>query len=157
MVGELVENARQTLLNSITEAHVQVDCQIVEKLPPLNVDPDLMRRVLINLIDNAVRFTPQDGKVLISAARKDVEQVAICIADSGPGIPPEDRAMIFEQYRQSGKTKPLRGSKGTGLGLTFCKLAVEAHGGTISVEASEALPGACFVVSLPIVNHDSAI
>ena len=69
-----------------------------------------------------------------------------------PGIPAEERDQIFEQYRQSKKNKPLRGSKGTGLGLTFCKLAVEAHGGRIWVDNAKTLSGACFNISLPIAT-----
>ena len=75
----------------------------------------------------------------------------LTVADSGPGIPPGERDRIFERFRQVKDTIPLRGSKGSGLGLTFCKLAIEAHEGHIWVEANGPLPGACFVVSLPIV------
>jgi PAS domain S-box-containing protein len=148
---ELVESARKALENSLAQAQIQLEVALGDRLPMLNVDQDLIRRVLVNLIDNAVRFTPSGEKVLI-AAKVDEQRLTLRIADSGPGIAPEERDQIFEQYRQSKTNKPLRGSKGTGLGLTFCKLAVEAHGGRIWVEDARILPGACFSISLPIVS-----
>jgi signal transduction histidine kinase len=117
------------------------------------VDPDLMRRVLVNLLDNAVRFTPKGGTVLIRVQRSvnEKRRLIVGVHDSGVGVPDADREQIFEQYRQSKTNKPLRGSNGTGLGLTFCKLAVEAHGGRIWVEDSDTLSGASFYVSVPVV------
>ncbi|MCC6801572.1 MAG: PAS domain-containing protein [Anaerolineae bacterium] len=150
-VADLVGEARQTLENSIHQAQIEVEVALGRDLPKLHVDQDLMRRVLVNLIDNAVRFTPTSGKVLIACQFKD-HRLTLQIADSGPGIPADERDQIFEQYRQSKKNKPLRGSKGTGLGLTFCKLAVEAHGGRIWVDEAKTLPGACFNISLPIAT-----
>ncbi len=148
---ELIADARKTLENSIEQAQIQIDVALDNDLPKLNVDQDLIRRVLVNLLDNAVRFTPSDGKVLIASQFKE-HRLTIRIEDSGPGIPAEERDQIFEQYRQSKKNKPLRGSKGTGLGLTFCKLAVEAHGGRIWVDNAKTLSGACFNISLPIAT-----
>jgi PAS domain S-box-containing protein len=149
IINQLIASVRQTLANSIQEADIQLDTALPDDLPLLNVDLDLIRRVLVNLLDNALRFTPQGEKILIEAEQDSHQQVVIRISDSGPGIPPEERELIFEQYRQSTNHKPLRGSKGTGLGLTFCQLAVEAHGGRIWVEESRTLSGACFAVSLP--------
>ncbi|MBI1257215.1 MAG: PAS domain S-box protein [Chloroflexi bacterium] len=148
--AQLVENARSALETSIDEAHIQVEIALAEDLPTLHVDEDLIRRVLINLIDNAIRFTPEGAVVRIASQPVVDQRVILSVADSGKGIPPEERDQIFEQYRQSEQNQPLRGSKGTGLGLTFCKLAVEAHGGRIWVEGAETLPGACFLISLPV-------
>ena len=149
-VAQLVGSARNALENSIEEAHIQIEIALDDNLPELNVDEDLIRRVLINLIDNAVRFTPEGAVVQIAAQVTEDRRVTLSVADSGKGIPPEERDQIFEQYRQSEKNQPLRGSKGTGLGLTFCKLVVEAHGGRIWVEGAQTLPGACFLISLPV-------
>jgi signal transduction histidine kinase len=115
------------------------------------IDPVIIQRVLVNLLDNALRHTPASGKILI-AAQRNGRNVILRVADSGAGIPPEERERIFERFRQVKENIPVRGSKGTGLGLTFCKLAVEAHDGHIWVEAHGPLPGASFVVSLPMVE-----
>ncbi|MEO8397531.1 MAG: ATP-binding protein, partial [Chloroflexota bacterium] len=149
-VAQLVDSAREALENSLDEAHIQFEIALDDNLPRLNVDEDLIRRVLINLIDNAVRFTPEGSVVRIASHPLEDHRITLSVADSGTGIPPEEHDQIFEQYRQSEKNQPLRGSKGTGLGLTFCKLAVEAHGGRIWIENAETLPGACFLISLPV-------
>ncbi len=147
--ADLIAGVRETLANSLQDAQIQLDMALPDDLPLLNVDVDLMRRVLVNLLDNALRFTPQGEKIRIDAERDGDQQVILRVSDSGPGIPEAERALIFERYRQSSGTQPLRGSKGTGLGLTFCRLAVEAHGGRIWAEAARDLPGACFAIRLP--------
>jgi signal transduction histidine kinase len=73
----------------------------------------------------------------------------VCVSDSGPGIP-DQTERIFEKFTQIQSIGPSHGRKGTGLGLTFCKLAIEAHGETIWVEPSKSLPGACFAFTLPV-------
>ncbi|MFN8560454.1 MAG: ATP-binding protein [Anaerolineae bacterium] len=145
---ELIADARKTLENSIEQAQIQIDVALDSDLPKLNVDQDLIRRVLVNLLDNAVRFTPSDGKVLIASQFKE-HRLTIRIEDSGPGIPAEERDQIFEQYRQSKKNKPCAARRARAA-LTFCKLAVEAHGGRIWVDNAKTLSGACFNISLPI-------
>lgn len=151
---ELVEKACAALETSMSEAQIELEVALPDDLPPLHVDPDLMRRVFVNLIDNALRYTPTGKKILITGVHDDVETVTLSVADSGRGIAPEDREHIFEQYRQTGN-KPLRGSNGTGLGLSFCKLAVEANGGSIWADDSDDLPGAVLSVRLPVVPKAS--
>ncbi len=150
--AQLVDAACKTVENSLHEAQIQLEVMLDLDLPPINVDPELMRRVLVNLLDNALRFTPRGGTVRIDGGRPENNHLTLSIIDSGPGIPPEERDLVFEQYRQSDRNRALRGSQGTGLGLTFCKLAVEAHGGRIWVSAADSLPGACFNVSLPVAT-----
>jgi two-component system, sensor histidine kinase and response regulator len=111
-------------------------------------DADLLRRILENLLDNAIRHTPKGGRVLLSATA-DEQRISIRIQDTGQGIPAEMRDKIFDPYVQLEKEQQ-RGSTraGRGLGLAFCRLAVEAHGGEIFVE--DANPGARFCVVLPL-------
>jgi two-component system sensor histidine kinase/response regulator len=116
--------------------------------PPVMVscDPDLMSRVLANLVGNAFKFTPRNGEVHVGLEACD-GRARITVADTGPGIAPEHQEMIFEKFAQA----PLGRSgaaRSTGLGLTFCKLAVEAHGGRIGVESANG-GGARFWVDLP--------
>ena len=95
------------------------------------VDADLIRRVISNLLGNALKFTPNSGEIRLSVERRNAD-VRIEVADNGPGISTEDHQKIFEKFGQS---KDGNRKLGTGLGLTFCKLAIEAHGGTIGVES----------------------
>jgi signal transduction histidine kinase len=112
-------------------------------------DEDLLRRVIENLLDNAVRHAPENTEVRVSADRRGGD-VEIRVADAGSGIPIELRERIFEKFAQLDGDGHTQTRTGRGLGLAFCKLAVEAHGGRIWVE--DAIPGAVFCVRLP---HDT--
>ncbi|HYO87451.1 MAG TPA: ATP-binding protein [Candidatus Limnocylindrales bacterium] len=150
---DLVESARAALVGAVSEAPITLTVECDPTLPLIDVDQDMLRRVLINLIDNALRHTPMQGRILMRAfARRG--DIIFLVADSGPGIPLDERERVFERYRQIPQNRPQRGSKGQGLGLAFCKLAVEAHGGRISVEPHGPLPGAVFSVSIPIWRGD---
>jgi two-component system, sensor histidine kinase and response regulator len=112
----------------------------------VSADKDLLRRVIENLLDNAIRHAPERTEVRVTATLRD-DIVEIRIADAGPGVLPEMRQKIFERFVQVESGERLVTRTGRGLGLTFCKLAIEAHGGTISVE--EATPGTVFCLRLP--------
>ncbi|WP_159396560.1 ATP-binding protein [Sorangium cellulosum] len=114
----------------------------------LRADGGLLRRVLQNLVDNALRHGPALGAVYVEARRLDAPWVEVVVRDEGPGIPVHLRDHIFDRYaRLDGQDAGLS-SVGRGLGLTFCKLAVEAHGGRIEVRDNEG-GGSCFCVLLP--------
>ncbi len=108
-------------------------------------DPEIIRRVIANLLGNALKFTPKDGQILVTVSRKD-SMARVAVTDNGKGIPAEYHARIFEKFGQVDKQAP---RQSTGLGLTFCKLAVEAHGGQIGVE-SEIGKGSTFRFTLPV-------
>jgi signal transduction histidine kinase len=111
-------------------------------------DEDLLRRVLENLLDNALRHAPEQSVVRVSVASRP-DAMEIRIADRGSGVPPDQRETIFDRFVQiDGGSRITR--SGRGLGLSFCRLAVEAHGGKIWVE--DGAPGAVFCVSLPNVR-----
>jgi CheY-like chemotaxis protein len=111
------------------------------------VDPGLMVRVLTNLLSNAIKHTPGGGTVRIEAVRPDPQQdsIVVRVVDTGPGIPEADAAHVFDRFYQ---TEGGRSRGGTGLGLAFCKLAVELHGGTIGV-ANGGQPGAVIEFTIP--------
>lgn len=113
-------------------------------LPSLRVDKRLMHRVFNNLISNALKFTPEEGQIEINAF-VDSEHLIIQFSDNGPGVPLGDRDYIFEKFGQAKGTE----RRGAGLGLTFCKMVVEAHDGTLSVKESR-WEGALFELSMPI-------
>ena len=117
--------------------------------PTLRADSDLLRRVIENLLDNAIRHAPAGTEVQVTTAHQR-SLVEVRVADHGPGIPPEMRTTIFERFFQGVQgesAEPNATRTGRGLGLAFCKLAVEAQGGTIWVEDGN--PGAVFCISLP--------
>jgi signal transduction histidine kinase len=130
--------------------HITLEIDVEPNLPPLYADSNLIGRVVYNLVDNAVKFAPEGGWVRLWA-RLDAEQgpkrLLIGVSDNGPGIPLEEQSRLFKKFQQAGS---LGGRRiGTGLGLPFCKLAVEAHGGEIWVE-SEPGKGSTFIFSLPL-------
>jgi PAS domain S-box-containing protein len=134
-----------------TEVHITIETAAAPDLPPLYVDAGFISRVLHNLLDNAIKFTPDHGRVRLWA-RLDSERqdsMRIGVSDTGPGIPPEEQTRLFEKFQQAASVVGRR--SGTGLGLPFCKLAVEAHGGQIWVE-SEVGKGSSFVMRLPIAK-----
>jgi signal transduction histidine kinase len=114
-------------------------------LPVVRADADLLRRVLENLTENAIRYAPEGSAVRLSA-RETEAAVELRVADAGSGVPPEQRETIFQPFVQGGADR-VGERTGRGLGLTFCKLALEAHGGRVWVE--DAQPGAVFCLSLP--------
>ena len=109
-------------------------------------DADVIRRVLENLISNAVKFTKSDGTIRVNVQRNAAD-VTISVSDDGQGIPPDEHKHIFEKFGQTDSGGQHRHS--TGLGLAFCRLAVEAHRGKIGVQ-SEPGKGSTFSFTLPI-------
>jgi signal transduction histidine kinase len=104
----------------------------------------MIRRVLVNLLENAIKFSKSGSQVEIGASRSG-KTVEFWVRDQGPGIPQADRGRIFEKFARLAPGAP---TDGLGLGLTFCQMAVHAHGGRIRVESAEG-SGSRFVVELP--------
>ncbi len=117
-----------------------------EKIPPMSFDVDMIRRVLSNLIDNAIKYTPTGGEISVQVEKIE-DMVVVRVRDNGPGIPRREHQAIFEKFSRLRKRgKPV---KGLGLGLAFCRLAVEAHGGEVWVESSVG-KGSTFSFTLPV-------
>lgn len=154
-VYEIAERAYKALQANFTGDHITVDMAYSE-YDLAFVDESLIQRVFVNLLHNAFKFTPENGTIRIELL-DDTEQAdfwRVNVADSGPGIPANERDRIFGQFIQvdSKSHRPRAGGKGTGLGLTFCKLAVEGHGGRIWVADESPLGGACFSFTIPKIN-----
>jgi len=113
------------------------DCRLVRSIEPglplLYVHPALIEQTLVNVIENAAKFSPKGGEVRVAATRVDGE-LLISISDEGPGIPPDQREKVFNMFFTGGEGD--RGKYGSGLGLAICSGMIGAHGGRI-----EALPG----------------
>jgi signal transduction histidine kinase len=105
--------------------------------------------VVSNLIGNAIKFTPKEGKIRISARQRD-HKIVVSVADSGPGIPREHLSKIFDRFWRTPGTK----QKGSGLGLSIAKGIVEAHGGTILAE-SQIGKGSSFFFTMPLDEPDT--
>ncbi len=119
-----------------------------EDLPPLEGDEDKLTRTLVNLIGNAIKFTPPGGTVTAQASGTTDGCLLFSVSDTGEGIPPEAFERIFEKFSQVENRKAGR-KMSTGLGLTFCKLAVEAHGGRIWVQSAPD-HGSIFYFTVPL-------
>jgi GAF domain-containing protein/signal transduction histidine kinase len=139
------------------EHGVIVRTELPPDLPLVEIDNEKIGRVLINFLDNALKFTPRGEQVIIRATHRntEAENVLLCsVSDVGPGIPEEYHEKIFDRFAQVHDRAALPGQRGTGLGLAFCKLAIEAHGGRIWV-ASEPGKGSTFYFTLPVADTEA--
>jgi PAS domain S-box-containing protein len=139
-MATLIDGACIELSPLAHELNIKLVTDIPDDLPLLNIDADKMERVLLNLIDNALKFSPLDStisvRVTLPTTGADAGYARIDVIDSGPGIPDEDKMRLFERFAQIQGRRGRR--RGTGLGLTFCRLVAEAHGGRIWVEDNPA-------------------
>jgi signal transduction histidine kinase len=123
------------------------------------VDPQQITHVFNNLIANAIRYTPEGGRVIVSTNREEVNGRAwatVAVADTGIGIPEEELSHIFERFFRGEKPRKMQVS-GTGLGLTIVKEIVELHGGRVTVE-SQVDEGSTFTIWLPLaLNRDTTL
>jgi PAS domain S-box-containing protein len=146
-----VEEITESLALQAQEAGLQVLTELPKEPVPLRMDPVRVGQVLINLLTNAIKFTPRGGRVAVRVCPLG-DTVRCEVADNGPGIAPEDHAKLFVRFSQLAA-----GARqgGTGLGLSICKALVDAHGGRIGVE-SHAGDGATFWFELPTMPPEEA-
>ncbi|MFA5284924.1 MAG: ATP-binding protein [Smithellaceae bacterium] len=138
-------------LIEMEQTWVKKEVEIVTQTQPglmVRADRDVLWRVMTNLLDNALKFAPPASTIEITAQAMDNRTVRIRVMDAGPGVPPEERERIFEKFTRI-RDAEHRNYGGTGLGLTFCRMAVEAHGGSIHVGAGPSGGGSCFSIQLP--------
>ena len=149
----LVREAIRDVEPSVTARQHTLTNRALSVLPLIWVDVDMIHRVLINLLENAIKFTPAGGRIDIGAqTNEDGLFVRFWIRDNGPGIPSAERERIFEKFtRLRGKNR----AGGLGVGLAFCRLAVHAHDGEIWIESEEG-KGTTFWLTLPVAQRKSA-
>jgi signal transduction histidine kinase len=128
---------------------VDVRSDLPDDLPPIEADPERVHQVIFNLVDNAVRFTPEGGHVRIEAHGHN-GSVEVSVVDTGVGIPPEALPRLFERFYRVDPART-REDGGTGIGLAIARSVVEAHGGTIRAE-SEPGHGSTFTFDLPVAR-----
>ena len=146
---KLLEDVRRQALRRM-EGEIQQQIAISTRLerPHIVADQTLVRRMMENLVDNAIKYAPSGDTIHIEARTFAPEWVELRVRDHGPGVPEAYRELVFEQYAQLDREAELYLRGGRGLGLAFCKIAAQAHGGRIWIEDNEPR-GACFCVRLP--------
>ncbi|MBI1220384.1 MAG: DUF4118 domain-containing protein [Rhodobacteraceae bacterium] len=150
-LGDIVGAARRRLRNLAREH--RVESNIPPGLPPLRVDPILTEQVIVNVLDNAMKYAPVGSAIMISA-RIDGARVLLSIADEGPGIPPGAHEQVFEMFFRA--VNGDRQRAGTGLGLAISRGLIEAQGGTIRAEPAQADgTGTRIVIALPLDNPEA--
>jgi signal transduction histidine kinase len=142
----LLEAAVEELKPTAKEHHLVLSIALPTALPRMDFDADKLQRVVINLLDNAISYTPDGGSITLAAEVTDHE-VRVHITDTGNGVPEAYRKLIFERF---GRAPGAQGRKpGFGLGLYFCRQVLEAHGGRIWVEPRPGNTGSRFSFTLP--------
>ena len=147
-IAELGKAAIEANLPFAEAKNVSLESAFPKKMPKVMVDGEMIKRVIINLIENALKYSSEGDKVVVGAKR-DRDWIKVWVEDEGRGVPEKEQERIFEKFARV--QKGIAGNtKGLGLGLAYCKLAVEGHGGRIWVE-SEAGKGAKFLFTIPKV------
>ncbi len=148
LVRDLVEATVDRLGRQFEEKGVTLETDLPTGLPPVQVDEDRIGQVLLNLVGNALQYTPAGGQVCVKARRQGAE-LHISVSDTGVGIAPEHLSLIFTRFYRIDKSRARAGG-GSGIGLTIAKHLVEAHGGRIWAESAGPGQGSTFTFSLPV-------
>ncbi len=150
-VGQVAATALDQVRGLAREHRHNLESAIDDACGTVRADGELLRRVMVNLLGNAIKFTPDGGEIRLEAGCHDGE-VRVAVSDNGPGIPPEYQERIFQKFGQV-ETRKAGRKHSTGLGLTFCRMVAEAHGGRIWVD-SEVGKGSTFTIAIPLVPAD---
>lgn len=145
--NHIIEKVVHKFSQLIEERRIHFKVTVEKELPKVTCNSDRMEQVLINLMDNAIRHTPEGGTITLDV-KKGAHQLHIQVSDTGAGIPSDDLPMIWERFYKADKSRT-RGKGGTGLGLAIVKKIIEAHGGEIKVQSS-LNQGTSFSILLPI-------
>ncbi len=145
--GAIFNDALEAVSPVAQNKEIEINTDVPEGLPKLFVDADMIRRVLINLMENAVKYTPPGSKISLGA-KQEGKFVQIWVQDNGPGIPASEHERIFDKFT---RLNAKNGPRGLGLGLAYCRLAVNGHGGRIWIE-SDTGTGARFNFTLPLAD-----
>ena len=145
-LGKLCLDVLEELCDHYTAKCQEVETDIPNDLPYVYADPERIRQVLVNLLDNAIKYTPEGGKISIAGLHRTTQKVQFSIGDTGPGIPVENRDRIFENHFRLQRDE---GTEGYGIGLCLCQRIILAHYGQIWVDSAPN-NGAWFHFTLPV-------
>jgi histidine kinase len=148
-IDGLVQTTVNRLSPQAIAKHITLNSQLAAGLPPIRADEDRITQVLVNLVANAIQYTPEGGHVTISAARY-ADEVHISVVDTGIGIPPEHLANLYTRFYRVDKSRSRNAGGGSGIGLTIARHLVEAHGGRIWAESKGEGQGSTFTFSLRV-------
>jgi signal transduction histidine kinase len=144
-VMDLLDEVRSSLRGRERNSHHQIIIDSGPGLGPVQADRDLIRRVIENLVENSTKYAPAGTDIRLEVSLEDGERLLFKVRDRGPGVPFEFRSKIFDQYVQLDRDRQQHPRVGRGLGLAFCRLSIEAHGGEIWVENNPPIGSAfCF-------------
>lgn len=143
---EMCDRVIASFQSKLTHKKQTLEIDVPQDLPFVYADPDQIQRVLTNLIDNAVKYTPANGQIGISALHRTTEKVQVSIRDTGPGIPRDNQTAIFEENFRLQRDQT---EDGYGLGLALCQRIVRSHYGQIWVDSKRG-EGSCFHFTLPV-------
>ncbi|HXX38168.1 MAG TPA: HAMP domain-containing sensor histidine kinase [bacterium] len=152
-MAALVSDAVEAFAPSFQDREISLGLAIPKTLPPLVADPDRLRQVVQNLMDNALRYTPRGGAVRITLAAENGD-IRLSVADTGQGIESADLPHIFDHFYRADQSRT-RSSGGMGLGLSIVKSLVEAHHGRVTVESNPG-SGSTFTVTFPARPQEAA-
>jgi signal transduction histidine kinase len=152
-VADVVAPPLEMLRQKAEARGVELGADVAEGLPPISGDRDRVEQVLINLVDNAIKYTPAGGRI-------DVELIAdragasLRVSDTGIGVPADERERLFQRFFRGSNIRS-EGLPGTGLGLTISRTVIERHGGTITLSDHGDAPGTTVQIELPILASAS--
>ncbi|MBC7811297.1 MAG: PAS domain-containing protein [Burkholderiales bacterium] len=148
-LGEIISKIVQNHLVPAEKGELTISTSIADDVPIINADGNMLERAIINLVDNAIKYTPNGGNIKVSVFRRD-EELLVSVADTGLGIRPEDHKHLFDRHMRVIR-KEHKKVKGSGLGLFIVRSVAQRHGGDAWVESGEG-EGSTFFVSIPLAG-----
>ena len=147
-IKNLVAEVMAELEPIIRRSNLRVAARVGRTVPRLRSDRQKVKQILVRLLSNALKFTPQGSVTVVSSFERRSGMVHIAVKDTGVGVAAEDQAKVFEDFRQL-DSSPARGYGGTGLGLSICRRLSQMLGGSVTLESTPE-DGATFTLSLPV-------
>ncbi|MDW7673802.1 MAG: HAMP domain-containing sensor histidine kinase, partial [Bacillota bacterium] len=155
-IVDVISSVERIIYPLAMKKGIEFTTNFIKEIPLIKADPEKIRRTVLNLATNAVKFTPTDGKVDIQVdLNYDTEEIIVMVSDTGIGIKEKDQKLIFEPFHQVDSSDTRR-YRGTGLGLALAKELIEMHGGWISVN-SKPNNGSTFTIGLPLHDNDGEV
>lgn len=150
-VSSIIRTVAKRLSSQFENKRISLDLELAPDLPRVLTDEDRAVQVLTNLTGNALQYTPEEGRIMISAQYAN-DEVQISVRDTGIGIPAEHLSHIFDRFYRVDKSRSRQAGGGSGIGLTIARALVEAHGGRIWAESAGEGQGSTFTFTLPIIK-----
>ncbi len=145
-LGKLCQQIVEQFASRLDAKSQQLTTDIPSDLPKVYVDPEWIRQVVVNLLDNAVKYTPEGSQIDLTILHRTAQKIQVSISDNGPGIPQADQERIFEEHVRLQRDE---GKEGYGIGLAFCRRVIRAHYGQIWMDSAPN-QGSCFHFTLPV-------